>query len=102
MRQLRLSNRLSAGQEDGDAEREPHAFIMTFQHLVDYTLPGNYTQTVPGLSPPSRLPARGLIQITGATPFQADVEVDTDDLNPNTPPLHPTGTFTLFHGHEKI
>ena len=43
-----------------------------------------------------------LVQITGATPFRADVEVEADDLNPDTPPLHLTGTFTRFDGYEAI
>lgn len=28
------------------------------------------------------------------------MEVDTDDLKPDTPPLHLTGTFTEFFGYE--
>jgi hypothetical protein len=43
-----------------------------------------------------------LVQITGATPFRAEVEVDTDDLDPDTPPPHLTGTFTRFDGYEVI
>jgi hypothetical protein len=43
-----------------------------------------------------------LIQITGAHQFWADVELDTDDLNPETPPLQLTGTFTRFFGYETI
>jgi glycosidase len=40
-----------------------------------------------------------LIQIIGATQFRAEVEVDMDDLGPDTPPLHMTGTFTRFFGY---
>jgi len=43
-----------------------------------------------------------LIQITGATPFRGEVEVETDDLHPGTPTLHLTGTFTRFDGYETI
>ena len=43
-----------------------------------------------------------LIQITGATPFRAEVEVDTDDLDPDMPPTHLTGTFTRYDGYEAI
>jgi hypothetical protein len=43
-----------------------------------------------------------LVQITGATPFRAEIEVDADDLNPNTPPPHLTGTFIRFDGYETI
>lgn len=43
-----------------------------------------------------------LVQITGATQFLAEVEVDTDDLEPETPPTHLTGTFTRFDGYEAI
>jgi hypothetical protein len=43
-----------------------------------------------------------LIQITGATQFRAEVEVDADDLNPDNPPLHLTGTFTRYSGYEQI
>ena len=42
------------------------------------------------------------VQITGATPFQAEVEVDIDNLAPDTPPFYLTGTFTRFCGHETI
>jgi len=41
-----------------------------------------------------------LIHITGANSFWAEVEVDTDDLNRDTPPLHLTGTFLRFDGYE--
>jgi hypothetical protein len=43
-----------------------------------------------------------LIQITGANQFWAEVEVDTDALDPDTPPLYLTGTFTRFDGYETI
>ena len=43
-----------------------------------------------------------VIQITGATQFRAEVEVDMDALDPDTPPLHMTGTFTRFDGYETI
>ena len=43
-----------------------------------------------------------LIQITGATQFRAEVEVDTADLDRDRPPPHLTGTFTRFDGYETI
>jgi hypothetical protein len=43
-----------------------------------------------------------LVQITGATQFQAEVELDTDALDPDKPPIHLTGTFTRFDGYEAI
>jgi hypothetical protein len=43
-----------------------------------------------------------LVQITGASQFQAEVEIDTDDLDPDMPPKHLTGTFTPFDGYETI
>ena len=43
-----------------------------------------------------------LIQITGATHFRADVEVDADVLNPDSPPLQLTGTLTRFFGYATI
>jgi hypothetical protein len=43
-----------------------------------------------------------LVQITGATPFQAEVELDVDALDPETPPPNLTGTFTRFDGYETI
>jgi len=43
-----------------------------------------------------------LIQIIGANQFQAEVALDTDDLNADKPPLHLTGTFTRFDGYETI
>ena len=42
------------------------------------------------------------VQITGAHQFRAEVEVDAEDLNPDTPPLHLTGTFVRFSGYEAI
>jgi hypothetical protein len=42
------------------------------------------------------------VNIAGATPFRAEVGVDTDDLNPDKPPLHLTGTFIQFFGYEQI
>jgi hypothetical protein len=41
-----------------------------------------------------------LVQITGATQFQAEVE--TEDLDTDTPPSHLTGTFLRFDGYEAI
>jgi hypothetical protein len=43
-----------------------------------------------------------LIQIAGANQFWAEVEVDTDALDPDTPPLYLTGTFTRFDENETI
>jgi hypothetical protein len=43
-----------------------------------------------------------LVQITGATQFQAEVEIDADDLDPDMPTPHLTGTFTRFDGYETI
>jgi hypothetical protein len=43
-----------------------------------------------------------LVQITGAKPFLAEVEVDAMDLNPATPPMHLTGTFIRYFGYETI
>jgi hypothetical protein len=43
-----------------------------------------------------------LIQITGAAQFRAEVEVDTDELNADMPPMHMTGTFIRFDGYEAI
>lgn len=43
-----------------------------------------------------------LVQITGATQFQAGVEIDTDDLDPDMPTPYLTGTFTRFDGYETI
>jgi hypothetical protein len=43
-----------------------------------------------------------LVQITGATQFQAEVEIDADDLDPDTPPPYLTGTFTRFDGYDSI
>ena len=42
------------------------------------------------------------VQIAGATPFQAEVEVDSDNLAPDTPPFYLTGKFTRFYRHEAI
>jgi len=43
-----------------------------------------------------------LVQITGATQFRAEVEVDTDALDLDKPPTHLTGTFIRFDGYEAI
>lgn len=59
-------------------------------------------------SPPARavvplmLKHTVLVQITGANQFRAEVEVDTDALDPDTPPIRLTGTFTRFDGYETI
>ena len=51
---------------------------------------------------PSMVKHTVFVQITGATPFRAEVEVDIDNLAPDTPPFYLTGTFTRFCGHETI
>lgn len=43
-----------------------------------------------------------IVAITGAKHFQADVELATDNLNLDAPPLHLTGRFTSFSGYEAI
>jgi hypothetical protein len=43
-----------------------------------------------------------IIHVAGANQFQADLEIDEDDFDPDTPPPHLTGTFTRFSGYEQI
>jgi hypothetical protein len=43
-----------------------------------------------------------VVQIAGATQFRAEVEVDADALDADTPPPHLTGTFIRFDGYEAI
>jgi len=43
-----------------------------------------------------------VIQITGAAQFRAEVEVDSDELDPDKPAVHLTGRFTRFDGYEVI
>jgi len=51
---------------------------------------------------PSMVKHTVFVQITGALPFQAEVEVDADHLDPDKPPLYLTGMFTQFFGYETI
>ncbi len=43
-----------------------------------------------------------ILLIAGANQFQAEVELDVDDLDSDAPPLHLTGRFTSFSGYEAI
>jgi hypothetical protein len=48
------------------------------------------------------LPERRSSSASGATPFRAEVEVDTDALAPDTPPPYLIGTFIRFDGYETV
>ncbi len=43
-----------------------------------------------------------IVLIAGAKQFQADVELDVNDLDPDAPPQHVTGRFISFSGYEAI